>query len=90
VAARARFGITVTRKVGNAVTRNRIKRVVRESFRLLGDVFPAHLDVVVVARAAAVDVGVRAAMAELGALAQRLGPGGRGGGGGVAAAGGPS
>jgi ribonuclease P protein component len=29
----ARLGITVTRKVGNAVHRNRIKRVVREWFR---------------------------------------------------------
>ena len=30
---RARLGITVTRKVGNAVRRNRIKRLVREWFR---------------------------------------------------------
>jgi ribonuclease P protein component len=29
----ARLGITVTRKVGNAVRRNRIKRLVREWFR---------------------------------------------------------
>jgi ribonuclease P protein component len=29
-----RLGITVTRKVGNAVRRNRIKRLVREWFRL--------------------------------------------------------
>jgi ribonuclease P protein component len=28
-----RLGITVTRKVGNAVRRNRIKRLVREWFR---------------------------------------------------------
>jgi ribonuclease P protein component len=31
--APARLGITVTRKVGNAVRRNRIKRLVREWFR---------------------------------------------------------
>ena len=30
----SRLGITVTRKVGNAVTRNRIKRFSREYFRL--------------------------------------------------------
>ena len=30
---RARLGITVTRKVGGAVRRNRIKRLVREWFR---------------------------------------------------------
>jgi len=31
---RTRFGVTVTRKVGNAVERNRIKRLSREYFRL--------------------------------------------------------
>ena len=31
--AAARLGITVTRKIGNAVRRNRIKRLVREWFR---------------------------------------------------------
>lgn len=29
-----RFGITVSRKVGNAVIRNRVRRVLRECFRL--------------------------------------------------------
>jgi ribonuclease P protein component len=31
---RSRIGITITKKVGPAVTRNRIKRIVREYFRL--------------------------------------------------------
>ncbi len=31
---RTRLGITVTKKVGNAVIRNRIKRIIREYFRL--------------------------------------------------------
>ena len=45
----ARLGITVTRKVGNAVRRNRIKRVVREVFRRERDLFP-RADVVFVAK----------------------------------------
>lgn len=31
---RTRLGVTVTKKIGNAATRNRIKRYVREYFRL--------------------------------------------------------
>ena len=31
---RSRLGITVTKKVGHAATRNRIKRIIREYFRL--------------------------------------------------------
>lgn len=44
-----RLGLTVTKKVGNAVVRNRIKRLVREWLRLHGWV-PAGWDVVVVAK----------------------------------------
>lgn len=48
--APARLGITVSRRVGNAVVRNRIKRVVREAFRHSGALFDAGLDIVVIAR----------------------------------------
>ena len=44
-----RLGITVTKKVGNAVVRNRIKRLVREWMRLHGWV-PPGWDLVVVAK----------------------------------------
>jgi ribonuclease P protein component len=47
-----RLGITVTRKVGNAVTRNRIRRLVREWMRRHGWV-PAGRDVVVIAKESA-------------------------------------
>jgi ribonuclease P protein component len=45
-----RLGITVTRKVGNAVVRNRIKRLVREVFRQHRARLPPGLDMVWVAK----------------------------------------
>ena len=50
--AGARVGLTVSSKVGGAVTRNRIKRRLREAVRLeLADLPP--VDLVIVARASA-------------------------------------
>ena len=43
-----RMGLAVTKKVGNAVWRNRIKRLVREVFRLNADAVPQGFDLVVV------------------------------------------
>ena len=47
---RSRLGITVTRKVGNAVKRNRIKRLVREYFRLNRHLLAGDWDINVIAR----------------------------------------
>ncbi len=45
-----RFGLSTPRKVGIAVRRNRIRRLLRESFRSLQHALPAGYDLVVVVR----------------------------------------
>jgi len=55
-----RLGISVSRKVGGAVVRNRWKRLLREAFRLDAEKLPRGMDLVVVPRA-----GVEPELSEL-------------------------
>lgn len=61
----ARLGITVSRQVGGAVRRNRLKRLVREAFRLRRDLFPPRSDIVVIAKTGAVAGGLADVLGEL-------------------------
>ena len=66
-----RIGISVSKKVGNSVIRHHLTRLVRESYRLHEDMFNSGLDIVIIARASARDIGyyeVESAVMHLGGL----------------------
>lgn len=54
-----RLGVSVGRKVGGAVERNRVKRMLREAFWAVADALPDGHDFVVVARPDAADLAGR-------------------------------
>ena len=62
----ARLGITVSKKVGKAVTRNRIKRIIREYFRLNRRFLPGRLDINIIARQSSGRIGAAAMRDHLG------------------------
>ncbi len=45
-----RLGITVSKKIGNSVKRNKVKRLIREFFRLYKAFFPQGYDIVIAAK----------------------------------------
>ena len=66
-----RIGISVSKKVGNSVIRHHITRLIRESYRLHEDMFNSSLDIVIIARATAKNVGyheIESALLHLGGL----------------------
>jgi len=66
--ATTRIGITASRKTGNAVTRNRIKRQIREFFRTCHVGVDRGYDVSVIAKQGAARLDYAAVSCELGGL----------------------
>lgn len=50
------LGITAGKKVGNAVARNRAKRVIRQAYRENELIMPIGIDMIIVARASAAKI----------------------------------
>ena len=68
-----RVGITVSKKLGHAVVRNRVRRRLREAYRLNEDLFQPGWDIVLVARSRSIDAPFESLTASLLTLAGKAG-----------------
>jgi ribonuclease P protein component len=68
-----RVGVTVSKKLGKAVVRNRVRRRIREAYRLNEGLFLPGWDIVIVARSRAVEVSFQKLTESLLSLSERAG-----------------
>ena len=72
VVERTRLGVTVTKKVGHAAARNRIKRICREYFRLHRHNVKGVWDINIIAKKEAADLPSEQAFASLRNIFDRI------------------
>lgn len=67
-----RLGVTASKRVGNAVRRNRLKRIVRAAFRLWPDLIPPGFDLVVICRRDYPEIGTESTLAQWRSVEKRV------------------
>ncbi len=67
-----RLGVVVSKKVGNSVVRHRIKRLIKENYRLGEESFKKGCDIIFVGRSSAKEAGFYEIRSAMQTLAQRM------------------
>ncbi len=67
-----RLGISVSKKIGSAVRRNKIKRLLREAMRKLGDKLSKYYDFVIIGRTASKDAKLEDFIKEIDIFIKKL------------------